>query len=68
MESKNKGDVKMTTLRLSDIEARVSGNSKKYKKTIDQMTFKIKNKNLIKACIRSRDPIEAKILARFTKK
>lgn len=58
----------MTTLKLKDIEVRVSRNNKKYSGSIDKITSKIKAKNLLQGRVRLRDPSESIILDRFTRK
>ena len=58
----------MTTLKLKDIEVRVSRNNKKYSGSIDKITSKIKAKNLLQGRVRPIDPSESIILDRFTRK
>lgn len=58
----------MTTLKLKDIEIRVSQNTKKYSRSIDKVTSEIKAKNLNRGRVRPRDPSESIILDRFTRK
>lgn len=68
MFRKNKGNVKMTTLTLKELESRVTQNSKQYKTTVDQVTSQIKKQDLKQGRVRPRNPIEARILSRFTRK
>ncbi|MDE3838726.1 hypothetical protein C0966_04940 [Bacillus methanolicus] len=68
MKKRKKGEDKMTTLTLGEIETRVKRNSSARKQTIDNFTSKIKKKNLNKGRVRPKDPIEAKILSMFSKK
>lgn len=62
-----KGDEQMTTLQLKDIEKRVASNSRRNRNRIVKATKKIQSQNLKRGRVRSRDSVEAEILARFNK-
>lgn len=60
-----KGDERMMMVRLKDIESAAKRNSEIFSATANRIISDIQKKNLRKGRVRPKDPIEAKILARF---
>jgi|GEM_PF-1809880 len=60
-----KGDEKMMTVRLKDIERDAKRNSEIFSVTANRIIADIQKKNMRKGRVRPKDPIEARILARF---
>lgn len=68
MDEKTKGDKNMATLTLKEIETRVIRNANQYQLVTNQVTSRIQSQTLNRGRVRPKDPTEAKILARFTRK
>lgn len=68
MKKNIKGDKKMNTLTLNQIESRVKANSSSRSNMIKKFSSNIQKKNLNKGRVRPKDPTEAKILSMFTRK
>jgi hypothetical protein len=67
MNKKKEGDVEMVVLTQKEIKNRVTRNSSRYKKTIEQITSDIRSQGLKKGRRRPKDPTEAFILNNFEK-
>ena len=67
MNKKKEGDVEMVVLTQKEIKNQVARNSRKYKKTIEQITSDIRSQDLKKGRRRPKDPTEAFILNNFKK-
>jgi len=67
MNKKNEGDVEMVVLTQKEIKNRVTRNSRRYKKTIEQITSDIRSQDLKKGRRRPKDPTESFILNNFKK-
>ena len=67
MNKKKEGDVEMVVLTQKEIKNRVTRNSSRYKKTIEQITSDIRSQDLKKGRRRPKDPTEAFILNNFKK-
>ncbi len=67
MNKKKEGDVEMVVLTQKEIKNRVTRNSSRYKKTIEQITSDIRSQGLKKGRRRPKDPTEAFILNNFKK-
>lgn len=68
MKKNSKGDKKMNTLTLNQIESRVKANSSSRNDMINKFSSNIKKKNLNKGRVRPKNPTEANILSLFTRK
>lgn len=68
MNKNIKGDKKMITLTLNEIESRVKANSSSRSEIINKFTSNIKKKNLNKGRVSPKDRTEAKILSMFARK
>jgi len=67
MNKKKEGDVQMVVLTQKEIKNRVTRNSRRYKKTIEQITSDIRSQDLKKGRRRPKDPTEEFILNNFNK-
>lgn len=53
---------------MQEIETRSNKNAIRYKATINRVTSNIQGQDLKRGRVRPKDPVEEKILARFTRK
>lgn len=67
MNKKKEGDVEMVVLTQKEIKNRVTRNSSRYKKTIEQISSDIRSQGLKKGRRRPKDPTESFILNNFKK-
>ncbi|PWE74350.1 hypothetical protein B1R38_06080 [Bacillus cereus] len=68
MKKKEKGERKMSTLTLREIEGRVRNNSIIRENLIESFERKLKKRNLNKGRVRPKHPTESRILSLFLKK
>ncbi|MBP1934825.1 hypothetical protein [Ammoniphilus resinae] len=67
-KGKRKGESKMATLSLRDLESSIRANSLKRKSIIHRFEQTVLESDLQKGRIRPKHPTEAKILSMFSKK